>query len=95
VMPDLTKWKVYQNGVLRLVLDAVALPTDRSKGTLFYFEVARPLANFALGDQIQLVVPPGAPVYLCRVTGLSENPDNSQLIQIQVAVISSDTSGIK
>lgn len=95
MIPDLTKWKVYQNGVLRLVLDAVSLPTDRSKGTLFYFEVARPLANFALGDQIHLVVPPGTPVYLCRVTGLSENPNDSQIIQIQVSVVSADTSGIK
>lgn len=82
------KWKVYQNGVLRLVLDRVSAPTEFLKGSLFYFDVARPLANFALGEQIQLAAPEGAPTYSCRITGLSESIDNFQIIQIQAAILS-------
>lgn len=94
-MPDLTKWKLYQNGVLRLVLDNVAVPNDSAKGSLFYFEVARPFANFALGEIVQLAMPPGTPVYICRITGLSENPDDIQKIQVQIAIISIDTTGLR
>ena len=94
MIPDLTKWKIYQNGVLRLVIENVGMPSDQSKGSLFYFEVARPFANFALGEQILLAMPLGAPVYHCRVTGLSENPTNTQIIQIQAAIVSVDVSGI-
>jgi hypothetical protein len=92
---NLTKWKIYQNGILRLVIDNVAVPANNAKGSLFYFDVARPMANFALGEQIQLVMPPGAPVYSCRVTGLSENPEDTQIIQIQASIVSVDMSGIK
>lgn len=89
MIPNFSQWKIYQNGVLRLTVDSVAIPTDLLKGSLFYFEVTKgPKSNFGLGEQIQLVTPPGVPIYLCRVAGLAEKPDDSSLIQIQAALVS-------
>lgn len=94
-MIDFTKWKIYQNGILKFPVDSVSLPTNREKGALLYFETSRTLANFALGDQIQVVMPTGTPVYHCRVTGLSEKPSDNQVVQVQAAITSVDSSGIR
>lgn len=92
---NLNTWTIYKNTTLAGKTTSVSIPKDNSKGSLFYFEVSRAEGVFVLGEEIQLVMPIGTPVYICRVTGLSEKPDDANTIQVQAAIISVDTSGIR
>lgn len=94
MLPDLNEWKVYFNGVLVTGVKPMGVPTDRLKGS-FYFDLLKTKVSFSVGDVIDIAMPIGTPIYRCRVTRLADKPEDTQTIQVQAAIVTVDTSGIK
>jgi hypothetical protein len=95
MLPDLSTWRIYNNGVLKFETRAVAMPTDKSKGQMFYFDVPSAKATFSMGEQILIALPLGTPTYLCTVLGIAEKKETPGTFQIQAAVNGANTAGIK
>jgi hypothetical protein len=94
MLPDLSTWRIYNNGVLKFQTKAVGIPTDKSKGQMFYFDVPSTQATFSVGEQISITLPPGAPSYSCTVSGVAEKKETPGTFQVQAVVNNADTTGI-